>query len=178
MDKRFFKRLIPNPDRLREFRSLGFLGSILFEPNLWHINRHAVSRALLLGVFWCLIPIPFQTVPAAITAIWFNANLPLTLVTLWISNPVTMGPMMYGAYRLGTLVLDQPAAAQGSSMGWEWLGSRLIEVGVPLYIGSLILAVSLSLTTYLVIQCLWRHRVRSKWSQRLRQRELRMRGPH
>lgn len=177
MDKRFIKRFIPNPETLRNIRSLRFLGTLLHEPNLWHINRHSVSRAILLGVFWCMIPMPFQSVPAALTAIWFNANLPLTLVTLWISNPVTMPPIFYLAYAVGVFVLGQPSEAESFQLSWEWISERLIEVGVPLYIGSLIMGVSLSLSSYLLIQYLWRRQVRHKWHRRVRERELRRRTP-
>jgi hypothetical protein len=177
MDKRFIKRFIPAPEKLRRIRSLQFLGALIHEPNLWHINRHSVSRAILLGVFWCMIPMPFQSVPAALTAIWFNANLPLTLVTLWISNPVTMPPLIYLAYAIGTLVLGRPEEAETFQLSWEWISERLIEVGVPLYIGSLILGVTLSLASYLLIQYLWRRQVRHKWHKRLRERELRRQTP-
>ena len=177
MDKRFIKRFIPHPEKLRDTRSLRFLGTLLHEPNLWHINRHSVSRAVLLGVFWCMIPMPFQSVPAAFTAVWFNANLPLTLVTLWISNPVTMPPLIYLAYAIGTLVLGRPGEADTFQLSWEWISDRLIEVGVPLYIGSLILGVTLSLGSYLLIQYLWRRKVRYKWHKRLRERKLRRQTP-
>ena len=177
MDKRFIKRLIPKPETLHNTRSLRFLGTLLHEPNLWHINRHSVSRAILLGVFWCMIPMPFQSVPAAFTAIWFNANLPLTLVTLWISNPVTMPPLFYLAYALGACVLGQPSEAETFQLSWEWISERLIEVGVPLYIGSLILGVTLSLSSYLLIQFLWRRKVRNRWHRRVRERQLRRRTP-
>ena len=173
MDRRFFKRLIPHPDQLRRFRSLRFLDRLLHEPNLWHINRHSVSRAILLGVFWCMVPMPFQSVPAAITAIWLNANLPLTLVTLWISNPVTMGPLLYAGYVVGTLVLGRPEEAAHFQLSWEWISSRLVEVGVPLYIGSLILGVIFSVAAYLSIQQLWRRRVRQRWYERQQERRLR-----
>ena len=177
MDRRFFKRLIPHPDQLHRFRALQFLGGLLHEPNLWHINRHSVSRAILLGVFWCMVPMPFQSVPAALTAVWLNANLPLTLVTLWISNPITMGPLLYAGYVVGTLVLDRPGEAEHFQLSWEWISSRLIEVGVPLYMGSLILGVVFSVVAYLLIQQLWRRRVRKRWHQRQRERQLRD-GPH
>ena len=177
MDRRFFRRLIPHPDQLRRFRALKLLGDVLHEPNLWHINRHSVSRAILLGVFWCMVPMPFQSLPAAMTAIWFNANLPLTLITLWISNPLTMGPLLYAGYAVGVLVLGRPGEAEQFQLSWEWISSRLIEVGVPLYIGSLILGVAFSLSAYLAIQQLWRRRVRQRWHQRQYERRLRNR-PH
>lgn len=177
MDRRFFKRLIPHPEQLRRFRSLRFLDGLMHEPNLWHINRHSVSRAILLGVFWCMVPIPFQSIPAALIAIWFNANLPLTLITLWISNPVTMGPLLYAGYVVGTLVLGRPGEMEHFQLSWHWFSSRLIEVGVPLYIGSLILGVVCSVAAYLLIQQLWRRRVRQRWHQRQRERQFRN-GPH
>ncbi|XOZ34091.1 DUF2062 domain-containing protein [Halomonadaceae bacterium KBTZ08] len=177
MDRRFFKRLIPHPDQVRRIRALHFLGEILHEPNLWHINRHSVSRALLLGIFWCMVPMPFQSIPAAMTAIWLNANLPLTLVTVWISNPLTMGPMLYAGYAMGVLVLGRPEEADRFQFSWEWFSARVIEVGIPLYMGSLILGLIFSLSAYLVIQQLWRRRVRQRWRQRKREREVRN-GPH
>lgn len=173
MDRRLIKRFVPNPDRIREIRALAFLGRLLHEPNLWHINRHSVSRAFLLGVFWCFIPMPFQSIPAAATAIWFNANLPLTIIVLWISNPVTMGPMLYGSYVIGTWVLGKPAEATEFKMEWAWLSERLVEVGIPLYIGALLMAVVFSLATYVVIQYLWRRRVRVLWHRREAKRQAR-----
>ncbi|MDX1589686.1 MAG: DUF2062 domain-containing protein [Oleiphilaceae bacterium] len=172
MSKRLLKRYIPTPEKVRSIRALRFLGSLLHEPNLWHINRHAISRAVLIGVFWCLIPMPFQMIAAALVAVWFNANLPLTLALVWISNPVTMAPMAYGTYVVGTWVLARPASSlQDFRLDWGWFAERLLEVGIPLYVGSLISAVVLSCTSYLLVQYLWRRKVRSDW--RLRQQRHR-----
>lgn len=171
MSKRLLKRYIPTPEKIRSIRALHFLGAVLHEPNLWHINRHAVSRAFLVGVFWCLIPMPFQMIPAALVAIWFNANLPLTMVVVWISNPVTMAPLAYGTYVVGTWVLGRPAASLSEfRLDWSWFVERLIEVGIPLYIGSLLTAVILSCSTYLLVQYLWRRKVRSDWRERQERR--------
>ncbi len=166
MDRRFIKRFIPTPERIREIRALRFLGRVVHEPNLWHINRHSVSRAFMLGVFWCFVPMPFQSIPAAITAIWFNANLPLTIIVLWISNPLTMGPMLYASYVVGTWVLGTSPETTEFKMEWAWISERLVEVGIPMYIGALLMAVAFSTLTYLVIQYLWRRRVRKLWHRR------------
>ena len=177
MDRRFYRRFIPKPEKVREIRGLRFLGSLIHEPNLWHINRHSVSRAFLVGIFWCLIPIPFQTVPAAATAIWFNANLPLTMIVIWISNPVTMGPMMYASYVVGTWVLGQPAEIEEFKMNWAWFSERLIEVGIPMYIGALLMAVTISSAGYIIIQYLWRRKVRHDWHERQEKRRARKEHP-
>ncbi|MCG8613083.1 MAG: DUF2062 domain-containing protein, partial [Pseudomonadales bacterium] len=41
MPKQFLKKHMPTPDKIRNIKSLQFLGDILHEPNLWHLNRHA-----------------------------------------------------------------------------------------------------------------------------------------
>lgn len=172
MSKRFLKRYIPTPEKIRSIRSLHFLGTVLHEPNLWHINRHAVSRAFLIGIFWCLIPMPFQMIPAAIVAIWLNANLPLTLAVVWISNPITMGPMAYGTYVVGTWVMGKPATSlRDFRLDWGWFGERMMDVGIPLYVGSLLTAVVISCSSYLLVQYLWRRKVRNDWHKRQHQRE-------
>lgn len=100
MPKKFMKRYLPSPEKVQAMQSLSFLGDILHEPNLWHINRHSVARAFLVGIWFCFIPMPFQMLAAAFFAIWFNANLPLSVVLVWISNPVTMPPMFYFNYKI------------------------------------------------------------------------------
>lgn len=146
--------------------SLRFLGDILHEPNLWHINRHSVSRAFLVGIFLCFIPMPFQMLAAAFFAIWFNANLPLSVVLVWISNPLTMPPMFYFSYKIGAWILDRPVLNFEFQASWMWISERILDIGIPLYLGSLIVATLSACLSYLSIQFLWRRKVRSDWQER------------
>lgn len=160
------KRYLPTPDRVRAMESLRFLGDILHEPNLWHINRHSVSRAFLVGIFLCFIPMPFQMLAAAFFAIWFNANLPLSVVLVWISNPLTMPPMFYFSYKIGAWILDRPVLNFEFQASWSWISERILDIGIPLYLGSLIVATLSACLAYLSIQFLWRRKVRSDWQER------------
>lgn len=166
MPKKFMKRYLPTPGKVRAMKSLHFLGDILHEPNLWHINRHCVSRALFIGIFWGFMPLPFQMGLAAVCAVWFNANLPLSVVLVWISNPLTMPPMYYFNYKVGAWLLDRPVITFEFQLSWHWLSERIAEIGVPLIMGSVIVATLAACISYLVIQFLWRRKVRIDWRKR------------
>ncbi|GAA0840285.1 DUF2062 domain-containing protein [Marinobacter szutsaonensis] len=175
MPKKFMKRYLPSPERVQSMRSLHFLGDILHEPNLWHINRHSVARAFLIGIWFCFIPMPFQMLAAALFAIWFNANLPLSVALVWISNPVTMPPMFYFNYKVGAWILNRPVLAFEFELSWPWISERLVDIGIPLYLGSLICATAFACLSYLVIQYLWRRKIRSDWRERRLERRKRRR---
>jgi len=166
MPKKFIKRYLPSPEKVRDIQSLHFLGDILQEPNLWHINRHGVTRAFLVGVWICFIPMPFQMLVAALCAIWMNANLPLSVVLVWISNPLTMPPIFYFNYKVGAWLLDRPLLAFEFELSWHWISNRLVDIGIPLYLGSVIVATTCACLAYLGIQYLWRRKVRADWRQR------------
>ncbi|MCL7945784.1 DUF2062 domain-containing protein [Marinobacter sp. ATCH36] len=166
MPKKFMKRYLPSPEKVRKIESLRFFGDILHEPNLWHINRHSVARAFLVGIFMAFIPMPFQMLAAACFAIWFNANLPLSVVLVWVSNPLTMPPMFYFNYKIGAWILDRPVLNFEFQLSWSWLSGRLLDIGIPLYLGSLMVATLSACLAYLIIQFLWRRKVRSDWQER------------
>lgn len=170
MPKKFMKRYLPSSEKVRQMKSLNFLGDIVQEPNLWHINRHSVARAFLIGVWFCFIPMPFQMLASALFAIWFNANLPLAVALVWISNPVTMPPIFYFNYKLGAWMLSRPLLDFEFSPSVAWVSGRLLDIGIPLYLGSLIVATVSACSAYLVIQLLWRRKVRADWRLRRRQR--------
>ncbi|PIE43726.1 MAG: ATP-binding protein [Gammaproteobacteria bacterium] len=170
MPKNFIKKYSPTPDKIREIKALHVLGDVLHEPNLWHINRHSVSKAFLVGIFWCFIPVPMQMVAAAFCAIWINCNLPISVTLVWISNPVTMPPMFYFNYLVGAYILNRPTAEYDFQLSWQWLSDKLIEVGLPLYLGSLVVAVFFAVVSYGIIQFLWQRKVRTNWGKRHQQR--------
>lgn len=173
MPKRLLKRFFPDPHKIKEIKALHFLGDVLHEPNLWHINRHAVSRAFLVGIFWCFIPIPFQMVVAALFAIWLNCNLPISVALVWISNPLTMPPMFYFNYWIGALLLNRPLINDEFVLSWQWVGERIVEVGIPLYVGSFVCATVFSIVCYSLVQFFWTKTVRKNWRERQLKRKHR-----
>jgi uncharacterized protein (DUF2062 family) len=166
MPRRFLQRYIPHPETLRRQRSLRLVSGLIADPSLWVLSRRSVANAFSVGLFSAMLPMPFQMVAAGFFAIWFNANLPLSVALVWISNPLTMPPMFYFNYKVGALLLGRPVLDFEFHLTWSWLSSRLVEIGIPLYVGSVVVGVIAACASYVVIQFLWRRKVRNDWHSR------------
>ena len=166
MPKKMIRRFMPSPQTIKEHKSLRFLGEILHEPNLWHLNRHAVAKAFLIGIFVAFIPMPFQMLLAAALAVWFNCNLPIAVALVWITNPLTMPFFFYLTYRVGAFLLNRPAIEVNFELSVDWLSTKLMEIGVPLYFGSIVCGILLGIMSYALIQFFWKRKVRRDWRKR------------
>jgi hypothetical protein len=166
MARRFIKRLMPDHQKVRESKAIRLFGSLLHDANLWHLSRRSASGAFAVGLFCAFIPVPFQMLLAAASAIPFRVNLPLSVGLVWVSNPITMPPMFYFNYKVGALLLGRPVLDFEFHLTWSWLSSRLVEIGIPLYVGSVVVGVIAACASYVVIQFLWRRKVRNDWHSR------------
>tara|TARA_R110002049_G_scaffold15383_7_gene62991 strand:- start:1235 stop:1771 length:537 start_codon:yes stop_codon:yes gene_type:complete len=170
MPKDFFKKYMPDPQKVKNNKSLRLLGPLAHDPNLWHLNRHSVSKAFAIGLFWGCIPMPFQMVAAAFCAMRFKANLALSVALVWISNPLTMPPIFYAEYLLGSWILDMPITHFNDELSLGWIKDRVYEIGLPMYFGSFVTGLTLSLVGYYSINWLWRINIANKWKKRRAER--------
>ena len=166
MPRNTIKRYMPTPARLRKIKVLQILGEWIYDPNLWHINRHSTSLAFFVGLFVAFMPVPSQMVLASLMAIWLRCNLPLSVGLCWVTNPVTMGPIFWFAYKLGALVLGEPPQAEQFEVSLEWLANGLLLIWQPLLLGCLIAGFFFGSLGYVVIQGLWRWSVVQRWEAR------------
>lgn len=90
MLRKYFRKVMPNADKVREVRALSMFGDSLFHPALWHLNRRSAAGGVAVGLFCGLIPGPLQMVGAAIVCVLLRVNLPLALVTTLYTNPFTI----------------------------------------------------------------------------------------
>lgn len=165
MPKRLFRKYLPSPDKVRRNRSLGVLGALLGDPNLWHINRHSLAGAAFIGIFCSLVPIPMQMLLAAVLAVRFKCNLPLSIVLVWWTNPLTIVPVFYFTYRVGAWMLGMPIAPP-QPVNFAWL----VEQMLPLWLGSLVCAVLAGGLAWLTVKAIWRLAVTRSWHLRRQQR--------
>lgn len=172
MPKKLIKRLMPDHRTIREHQHLRFLGTLLHDPNLWHLNRRSASGAFAVGLFMAWVPVPFQMLLGAIGAIAFRVNLPLSVALVWITNPLTMPPMFYFAYLVGTWVLG--GASQGHiafELSYDWLANELVLIWEPFLLGCFILALVSSVAGFVTVRGLWRLQLVRHYRHRKQRRQ-------
>ncbi len=162
MPRKFFQRLMPDPAKIKDNKSLSIFGERLHEPNLWHLNRRSIAGAFAVGLFFAWVPLPSQMIMAAAAAIFFRTNLPLSVVLVWITNPVTIPPMFYFAYLLGTWMLGTPPSEFEFALSMDWLLNEMQSSWKPFLTGCATLAVASSLLGYFGVQGLWRYSIHKR----------------
>ena len=159
MAKKTIQRFLPDPNKIRHHKSLKIFGKLLQDANLWHLNRRSARGGFAVGLFFAFIPVPFQMVLAAATAILFRVNLPISATLVWLTNPLTMPPIFYGSYLVGTLVLNQPEQHFAFELNWAWFEQSIETIGPAFLVGSLVCASIASIIGYFGIDILWRRSV-------------------
>lgn len=146
----------------------GLLAEHLVEPlRLARGAPDAIARGAALGVWVALTPtVGIQMFVVGMLGIPLRANIPVAVALVWISNPVTMVPLYFLYYWLGTRVLAEPgltyavlsdrvdtsyrmARGEGLWAGLADLFSSLgSEVVWPMAIGSFIVATAFAVLAY------------------------------
>jgi len=182
MPRKFFRKYLPSHASIRENRTIARFGSWLKHHNLWHLHRRSVAGGIAAGMFAGLIPgsNPVQFTAAALLAIAFRVNLPIAVIVTLYSNPFTVVPLYYLAFKLGQLALLEsngelpPLAFSLEGKGFsEWLPAALdwlTSVGKPLLVGLPLLALLLSVAGYIVVRWGWRCYAVCAWQARQRRR--------
>ncbi|HRJ53649.1 MAG TPA: DUF2062 domain-containing protein [Candidatus Thiothrix moscowensis] len=173
MPKKFLRRLAPDHEKLKQHKHLQFLGDALHLPCLWHLNRRNVASAFAIGLFAMWLPVPFQSVIAALLSVYFRANLPIAVSLVFVSNPFTMPPMLYFAYEVGAAVVGHPPAGFNFEPSIEWLQHGFLLIWKPLGLGIFMMAVLSALLGYYGIHWLWRLHI----LQHLKERSKRHKHP-
>lgn len=86
MPRKFIKRFMPDHDVIKRQKALRVFGNVLYNPNLWCLNRRSAAGAFAVGLFMAFVPLPSQMIMAAGLAIVLGVNLPLSIALVWITN--------------------------------------------------------------------------------------------
>ncbi|SJL82877.1 DUF2062 domain-containing protein [Vibrio palustris] len=166
MPRKLIKRLMPNHEVIKRQKALKIFGNLLYNPNLWCLNRRSAAGAFAVGLFMAFIPLPSQMIMAAGLAVMFGVNLPLSIALVWITNPITMPVIFYFTYKLGALVMQMPPQSFHFELSWQFLQTQFHTIFVPLFVGSGICAAVASIIGYFGIMGLWRYSVVRSWQKR------------
>ena len=160
------KKHLPTRAGLHQEGPLHWFGEHLQHAELWQFQRQSVAKAIAFGLFSAFVPLPGQTVVAALLAYLGRANLPIALAMTWITNPITFIPINYGIYKIGQwLTGDSSPYYPLSALHWQGadviaivmhLGQWLGSLGKPFLVGSLAVAITSALGGYILTQGIWR----------------------
>ena len=168
MPRKLLQRVLPTRSRLRERWFLRPFNALLHDPALWATHRKNVLKAFAVGLFACFLPIPGQTPLAVVVALWLRVNLAVAVLASWFANPLTMGPLYYAGYRLGSWLLDRSPGRFPDAVSFEWLWAEIGRIWQPLLLGCLVLGAVVTAVSVLVFNQVWIRVSRRRFRERRR----------
>ena len=66
MPRKTIHRFLPDMNKLLDRPSMRWIKLLAKDPNLFHLNRQSVSLGVAVGIFCAFLPLPGQTVIAAL----------------------------------------------------------------------------------------------------------------
>jgi uncharacterized protein (DUF2062 family) len=161
-----FRRLLPEPGYFRSHERFRFLGAILEDPDIFHITRRSVAGGVATGLAVAWVPLPIQMLTAALIAIRLRVNLPLAVLLVNVTNPLTFAPVFYAAYRLGCRLMGDVPQRVPFEATLEWLGTTFLLVWKPLLLGCSVIGTLSAVAGYAAVQLAWRLTVVRKLRRR------------
>jgi hypothetical protein len=168
MSRKVFSKWLPSRESLEKMRHLRLLGPLLARPGLWHLNRRSVAVGLAAGVFiGFIIPMGLQIPFAAVLAFWVRGNFAAAALSTLVTNPFTVAPVYYVAYRLGAFLTGAEPVVWSAEVS---VMAQLASMGGPLMLGLVVLGVGGAALAYFGTHALWRLFAARAWQERLRAR--------
>lgn len=170
MPRKFLRRWLPTDETMREHKHLRWMGRLLHDPNLWHLNRRSVAGAVSVGFFLAWVPVPIQMWIAALVAVVIRVNLPIAVMGVWMTNPITVAPMFLFAANLGAWILGRELTIGEFRFSWSWLTEQTDTFWEPLLLGCFVIGLTAAVGGNLLVRLVWRLHVLRHWQERRRRR--------
>lgn len=172
------RKYTPTREEMAGNKYLAPIAHRFLAPELWRFTRRSVPRGVALGIFAGFIIPVGQIFLAAFMALPARANVPLSALVTFITNPFTFPFWAVVANRLGTFILKIDHVTTGgaaktemASGRWSWFLELFEGAGVTVLVtvfGFIVLAVVGAAIGYLVSGLVWRIMVGRKRSKRLK----------
>jgi uncharacterized protein (DUF2062 family) len=161
--KRWLRRITPTRDALEKRVFLRPFAAVLLDGRCWTFHRNNVIRAFALGLFIAFIPptplLPLHMVVCTILGVLLRLNLPVLFGTVFVSNPLTWLPQVFGSIWVGAKLMGMDIVPLFHQMRHQNIRADLHQLWPPLLLGAFVLGLVAALSGYVLAQCLWRMRV-------------------
>ena len=141
----------------RENVNLGWLNKYLTDPELWKWNKRSIAKGFAVGLFCAFLPVPVHMLLAGILAVAFSANILLSLLVVWVNNPLTIVPIFYFTYKLGTSIIGVEIDP-GFEFSFGYLMDNFWSATIALWIGGLITSILMATFGYFSIISIYKYR--------------------
>ena len=133
-------RLRPRQKSLRGSFLHRLLGAGLFESRLWIPRKKTFPKSVSTGVFIGMLPlVGLQSFLSVLAAYFLKANIPVTFMSTFVSNPFTVGALILAQIKLGQKLV--PSLAVADPMQHLGMVKYFSLYGKPLLVGSGVTAV-------------------------------------
>lgn len=169
------RRFMPSREQLANNKYMAPIAHRFLSPELWRFTRRSVPRGVALGLFSAFIIPVGQIFLSAFLALPFRANVPVSALVTFITNPFTFPFWIVIANRVGSLFIEFDAvdADELSGGAWDWL-TDFFEMAGTTVLGFLVLALVSSAVGYVISSAAWRIIVARKRAKRLAAMEQRL----
>lgn len=179
MPRRWLQKNLPTHKQLHEQLGMDIddsretSGAMLWLKNkladtmLWHLNRRSVAGAVALGLFIAWLPIPMQMLIAALLATVLRVHVPVSVVLVWFSNPITFPALLYAAWYTGSTILGTGIVATPLSMSITDLFAAAAEDWHIILFGSVFCGTVFAVVGFFATNVVWRFVAVKRWKNRL-----------
>ena len=151
------KEILKKYSPKRENVNLGWLNKHLTDPELWKWNKKTIAKAFAIGFFCAFLPMPGHTLLVAILAVLFSANVLLSILIVWVNNPITMIPIYYFTYKLGASIMGIEIDSD-FEFSFGYLMDNFGATTIALWIGGIVVSIVSAVLGYFTIITIYKYK--------------------
>ena len=144
----------------------GWVRNTFAQPMVWHLNRRSVAGGVAVGLFISWIPVPLQMLVAAVIAAVLRVHVPVSVVMVWFTNPLTVAPLLYVAWQSGSMILGKPVLAEPFAFNTNSILAGAGQAWPTLLTGMLFCASVTAVLGFAATLLAWRIHAIRRWRKR------------
>ena len=162
---KWLQKFFPSKQSMQNSPQVKGLKAIFKNANCWSRDHQCVARGVAAGLAGSVIP-GFQFFYAALLAIILRGNLPIALVFTFVSNPLTVAPLTYFIYFIGTLILGNGNTnIELKNLEWDFssfhafwtnFSAWILQFSKAFLVGLPIMSLAMGLIGYVGTNLLWK----------------------